>query len=361
MRILNLILIFGIIALLPQMGHTDSKQDTPSIPEAERTSSVQMEDGQFPDLKTDLPNQAIPLSKSQDPKELISTQDGVTENKSNPTKEKSDQKNKKTSSKKKVKPIEAKPLVKGVAFVNALIKPINYEVNERFWGWRPNDILNFTDNVNNLQRGVLEVTRRAAVVLAGRISRTGSNDAFDENLENAMNWFMVKADKYWFPSPESKYNEGIAELQSYIKRLEKKRVRFYSRTDNLIPLLMAFEDLLGSCDKNLIKKTDENGNPIGSSQADDIFYYAKGVAIAILSILEGVSIDFGDMLSSVQGCMDVLEQAIEACQSAITIDPALITEGDLSSIYANHRANIAQPLNQARFHIGVLIRALQGY
>jgi hypothetical protein len=28
----------------------------------------------------------------------------------------------------------------GVAFIDALIAPMDYELNQRFWGWRPNDI-----------------------------------------------------------------------------------------------------------------------------------------------------------------------------------------------------------------------------
>ena len=60
-------------------------------------------------------------------------------------------------------PVQAlKQRPKGVAFVEATIKPLEYELKERFYGWRPNDILDFTDNVNNFQLGVLEVTRRTA-------------------------------------------------------------------------------------------------------------------------------------------------------------------------------------------------------
>ena len=73
----------------------------------------------------------------------------------------------------------------GVAFINATMRPLAYELNERFWGWRPNDILDFTDNVNNFQLGVLEVTRRTVVSLTERISRTGTTAAFDKNLEKA--------------------------------------------------------------------------------------------------------------------------------------------------------------------------------
>nr|MBL0731683.1 hypothetical protein [Desulfobacterales bacterium] len=74
--------------------------------------------------------------------------------------------------------LKSSPQVKGVAFVSAAIKPLAYELDERFWGWRPNDIINVTDNVNNFQLGVLEITRRTVVILAERISRTGSSAAF---------------------------------------------------------------------------------------------------------------------------------------------------------------------------------------
>ncbi|MEK6196313.1 MAG: DUF2333 family protein, partial [Deltaproteobacteria bacterium] len=91
------------------------------------------------------------------------------------------------------KAADTKPRAKGVAFVEATIAPLDYELNERVWGWRSNDILDFTDNINNFQLGVLEVTRRTVVVLTERISRTGATAAFDENLESAMNWLMIKA------------------------------------------------------------------------------------------------------------------------------------------------------------------------
>jgi hypothetical protein len=172
-----------------------------------------------------------------------------------------------------------KPAPKGVAFVEAAIQPLSYELEERWWGWRPNDIIDLTDNVNNFQMGVLEVTRRTAVALAERISRTGTTDAFDKNLEQAMNWFMIKASSYWFPSAESKYHEGLEELQAYLEKLRAGNATFYTRTDNLIPLLASFEDLLGSCDENLVKETYEDGTPLSMFDVDNYFFYTQGVAV----------------------------------------------------------------------------------
>ncbi len=245
----------------------------------------------------------------------------------------------------------------GVAFVNAVIEPINFELNKRFWGWRPNDILNFTDNINNFQLGVLEVTRRTAVALAERISRTGSTAAFDDNLQNAMNWFMVKANRYWFPSPESKYKAGIKELEHYKEKLMTGKGNFYTRPDNLIPLLMTYEDLLGSCEENLVRQQEEDGSDVSFFKADDYFFYSKGVASAMLTILEAITKDFHLSVESRRGA-EVIHHAIESCHHATQVKPLLITNSSLSGILANHRANLAAPMSHARFFIGVLIKTL---
>ncbi len=245
----------------------------------------------------------------------------------------------------------------GVAFVEAMVQSIEGELSHRFWGWRPNDVLNLTDNVNNMQLGVLEVTRRTAVQLAERISRTGSTDAFNAHLENAMNWFMVKADRYWFPAPESKYKESLRELEAYKKSIINGTASFHTRTDNLIPLLMAYEDLLGSCDENLVKSEEKDGSKVSMFKADDYFYYAKGVAGTMATMLSAIHHDFAQTLENRNGS-GLLHHAITSCRTAADLDPWFVTNSNLDGIFANHRANMAAPISHARFFIGQLIKTL---
>ncbi len=247
--------------------------------------------------------------------------------------------------------------IRGVAFVEAVMQPIDYELNHRFWGWRPNDIINITDNVNTTQRGILEVTRRTVVQLTQRISRTGSTDAFNRHLENAMNWLMVKADRYWFPAPESKYKESLDELTTYKEMLVKRKASFYIRTDNLIPLLTEYEDLLGSCDENLVKAKENDGSTVSFFNADDYFYYAKGVASAMAVILKAVHHDFSPTLDSRNGS-ELLHHAISSCEIAAKLSPLIIMNSDLDGFFANHRANMAAPISHARFYISQLIKTL---
>lgn len=252
----------------------------------------------------------------------------------------------------------AKDQPQGVYFMDQLIEPLEYELTERFWGWRPNDIIKFTDNVNEIQLGVLEVTRRTTVSLTERISRSGSAISLDPNLERAMNWLMVKADSFWFPSAENKYEDALEELRDYRSRLQQGNANFYIRADNVIPLLKALEELLGSCDDNLVKLKERDGSSVSSFHADNYFYYAKGVAKAMDSVLRGVEHDFARTLE-MRGGADVLEHAIHSCHIAAELDPWLwVTEGSLNGILANHRANMAAHISHTRFYVSLLIETL---
>ncbi len=246
---------------------------------------------------------------------------------------------------------------KGVTFTRALIHPLEYELKHRWWWWRPNDIINITDNVNNFQVGVLEVTRRTTVILTDRISRTSSTDALDKNLENAMNAFMISADRYWFPSAESKYKEGLEGLNAYAEDLAKGQARFFNRTDNLIPLLRSYVDLLGSCDENLVKFHEADGSKVSHFRADDYFYYAKGVASSLHMILQAVSIDFKEVMET-RRAADDMHEALQSLHHAMEIDPLYVTNADLSGILANHRANIAATISHALSYLQVVITAL---
>ncbi|MFZ5570924.1 MAG: DUF2333 family protein [Thermodesulfobacteriota bacterium] len=246
----------------------------------------------------------------------------------------------------------------GIAFVQAVIAPMRHELDERFWGWRPNDILDFTDNINNFQLGVIETTRRTVERLTENISRTGSTAAFDKNLENARSsCFMVEAVRYWFPSPERKYEDGLEELETYMEKLRKGEAAFYTRADNLIPLLAEFEHLLGSCDDNLVKATEKNGSEVSFFRADDYLYYSKGVASTMATILEAVEKDFNATLER-RNCLSDLHHAIESCHHAGHVDPVIVLNSGLNSIFANHRANMAAHISHARFYLSVLIKTL---
>lgn len=251
--------------------------------------------------------------------------------------------------------------VKGVAFTRALIKIMDDQVNKSFWGWRPNSLifgyLRLTDNVNNLQLGVLEVARRTVYVLNENMSRFALTEAQNPYVNTAMNYFMVSPEKYWFPSASGKYREAIENLERYIDDLENNRSRFYTRVDNLIALMNHFRDLLGSCFHNLIKDTEADGSPISWFVCDDYFYFSQGVALGMAEILEGVKKDFADQLAK-KNSFKLVEDAIHALHSASHLSPWIITNAPKDGILANHRANMATYIGEAEHIISTLVNVL---
>jgi len=110
--------------------------------------------------------------------------------------------------------------------------------------------------------------------------------------------------------------------------------------------------------ENLIKTKESNGETVSWYRVDDYFYYAKGVASALETILEAVMEDFQPTLEN-RHATEILHHAIASCKRATEIDPWLfVTDSDYSGILANHRANMAAPISHARFYIEVLIAVL---
>jgi hypothetical protein len=247
--------------------------------------------------------------------------------------------------------------VKGEIFTRALIKIMDDQVNQTLFGWRPNTVIfgkfRLTDNVNNRQLGVLEVVRRTVVVLNENMTRFATTEAYNPNINEAMNFFMVSPDKYWFPSASGKYREAMRDLEVYIESLRKGRSRFYTRVDNLIALTATYKDILGSCYHNLIKDTEADGSPVSWWVSDDYFYFAQGIALGMSQMLEAVKEEFHPEVQK-KGSHKLLEDAIHSLHSASHLSPWVVTDSSKDGILANHRANMSTYIGEAEHVLATL-------
>ena len=250
---------------------------------------------------------------------------------------------------------------KGEVFTRALIKIMDDQVNGTWFGWRPNSIIfgkmGLTDNVNNIQLGVLEVARRTVVVMNENMTRFATTEAYNPQVNEAMNYFMVSPDKYWFPSAAGKYQEAMHDLEQYIEGLHKGRSRYYSRVDNLIALLSNYKDLLGSSFHNLIKDSEADGKPVSWWVSDDYFYFSRGIALGMAEMLEAVSKEFHQELQK-KNLHKLLEDGIHALHEAAHLAPWVVTNGSKDGILANHRANMGSYIGEAEHVISTLQLAL---
>jgi len=251
--------------------------------------------------------------------------------------------------------------VKGEVFTLALIKIVDDQVNKTWFGWRPNTIVfgktGLTDNVNNLQLGVLEVARRTVVVLNEHMTRFATTEAYDPRVNEAMNFFMVSPDKYWFPSASGKYREAMQDLEKYVEGLKVGRARFYSRVDYLIALLSHYKDLLGSSYHNLIKDTEADGQAVSWSMTDDYFYYSQGIALAMSEMLEAVTKEFHQELQK-KNAHKLLDDAIHALHAASHLSPWVVTNGAKDGVLANHRGNMSTYIGEAEHVISTMMSQL---
>jgi hypothetical protein len=258
-------------------------------------------------------------------------------------------------------PAAAAPVVTGQAFTHALAKIMDDQVNKTLFGWRPNTVIfgkmGLTDNINNLQLGVLDVARRTAIVLNENLTRFAITESYNSQVNEAMNFLMVSPDKYWFPSASGKYREAVQDLESYSDDLRLGRSRFYNRVDHLIVLFNNYKDLLGSCYHNLVKDTEADGSPVSWFKADDYFYFSMGVALSMAEMLEGVKEDFHEQLQK-KNTLRLLEDAIHALHAASHLDPWVITDGAKDGILANHRANLSTYIGEAEHLVATMQNVL---
>ena len=247
--------------------------------------------------------------------------------------------------------------IKGVIFTQALVKIMDDQVNKPLFGWRPNTIifgkLGLTDNVNNLQLGVLEVARRTVLVLNENMTRFAVTEAYNPEVNEARNYLMVHPEKYWFPSASGKYREAMQYLEIYIDDLQKGRSRFYTRVDNLIALFSNYKDILGSCYYNLLKDTEPSGDSVSWFKADDYFYFSQGVALSMAEMLEAVKEDFHQELQK-KNTHRLLEDTIHALHEAAHLNPWIITNGSKDGIFANHRANMSTYIGEAEHLVATM-------
>jgi hypothetical protein len=250
---------------------------------------------------------------------------------------------------------------KGELFTRALIKIMDDQISGTWFGWRPNSLLfgklSLTHNVNNIQEGVLEVARRTVEVLNLNMTRFATTEAYNPQVNEAMNYFMVSSDKYWFPSASGKYREALHDLQVYIDDLHRGRSRFYTRVDHLMVLLGNYKDILGSSFHNLIKDTEDDGRTVGWWVSGEYFYHAQGIALGMAEMLEAVDREFQQELQK-KDSHKLLEEAIHSLHAASQLSPWVLTNGSKDGFIANHRANMGTYIGDAEHIISTLQSSL---
>lgn len=236
----------------------------------------------------------------------------------------------------------------GELFADTIARVVEHELDSRS-GWRPNDFFLWgpavmADNNAHRQLGIIQAVRESTRVFRDHLTKV-SNEKYDDNLQAADQLFRNDAEKFWFPSAENRYREGIKHLRKYIAGLKaptKTSRLLNQRNVELIRLFQAWTDLLGDAHARLY---DENAPFL---QTDDYFYHAQGFAHVMYHLTLAIHREYTVELDKRPALKELLEQVAAALQEAALMKPLIVLNGAPDGFFANHRRNLSTYTNEAR-------------
>jgi len=247
-----------------------------------------------------------------------------------------------------------KTLVGGEAFAATAAAIMDHELHGGS-GWRPNDFFLWgpalgPDNNAHRQLGILQALRESVRVFKDHLTKISSNE-YDPNLIEADRLFRNDETKFWLPSAESRFNEGVAALRRYQAGLEKNPPTskpLNRRNMEMIRLFQAWSDLLGDAHAELYKDREPDGSDVSPWRTDDYFYHAQGVAHTIYHLTKAVRREYAIDMVNRPSIVSLFDEVIDALGKAAMVKPLVVFDGGAESIFANHRRNLDVYIVEAR-------------
>jgi hypothetical protein len=222
-------------------------------------------------------------------------------------------------------------------------------------GWRPNDFFLWgpsigPDNNASRQLGIIQALRESIRVLKDHLTKISSNE-YDPNLVQADRLFRNDETKFWLPSAESRFSDGVAALQKYVAGLETSPPTskpLNRRNVELIRLFQAWSDLLGDAHGELFKDREADGSSVAMWNTDDYFYHAQGMAHTIYHLSKAVRREYAIDLINRPSVASLLDDVIDALGKAAVMKPFIVLDGATEGLTANHRRNLDVYIVEAR-------------
>jgi hypothetical protein len=247
-----------------------------------------------------------------------------------------------------------KPFVPGEIYATSLAAIMDHELHTGF-GWRPNDLWPWSmhvmaDNNANRQLGIIIALRESMRVFRDALTKVSSNE-YDNNLMIADTDFRNDARRWIFPSAESRYEDGIRHLRTYIEGLHNDPPtsrELNQRNSELVKLFQAWTDLLGDAHAQLYRSVKDDGSPVRSWDVDDYFYEAQGYAHVMCYLLQAIKREYHQALTTKPVLAQLIDEAIDPLGKAAAMKPLIVMNGSPDGIFANHRRNLDAYIMEAR-------------
>ena len=239
-------------------------------------------------------------------------------------------------------------LVGGEAFASTLAELVQHELSSPT-GWRPNDFFLWgpglwADNNANRQLGIIQAVRESVRVLRDHLTKVSATE-YDPNLREADTRLRNDERKFWFPAAETRFQEGVDALRSYVAGLEaepRTSKPLTQRNVELIRLFQIWTDLLGDAHANLLRED------ASFFETDDYFYRAQGLAHVMYHLTRAVKREYARELAGRGTVLELMDRIADSLRRAARMKPLVVLDGDPSGLLANHRRNLDAYVVDAR-------------
>jgi hypothetical protein len=247
-----------------------------------------------------------------------------------------------------------KTLVGGEAFAATAAAIMDHELHSGT-GWRPNDFFLWgpaigPDNKASRQLGIIQALRESVRVFKDHLTKISATE-YDSNLVEADRLFRNDETKFWLPSAESRYKDGVEALRRYQAGLERTPPTsrpLNRRNIELIRLYQAWSDLLGDAHGELFKDTQPDGSSVPMWKTDDYFYHSQGMAHVIAHLNEAVRREYAIDLVNRPSISALIDDVTHALSRAGVMKPFIVLDGSTEGLTANHRRNLDVYIVEAR-------------
>jgi hypothetical protein len=245
-------------------------------------------------------------------------------------------------------------IVPGRVYATTLIAIMRREL-EGGTGWRPNDFFLWgpkvmADNNANRQLGIIQAVRESMRIFKNHLTKVSASE-YDPNLVTADTLFRNDSQKFWFPSAESRFQEGVQALEKYVAGLTTSPPQsrpINRRNVELIRLFQEWTDILGGAHASLFKDKGPEEDSVGWLQIDDSFYQAQGAAHVMYHLTLAVEREFEVDFAGRPTVIELLHEVESALGQAALIKPLVILDGSPNGLFANHRRNLDVYIVEAR-------------
>ena len=230
--------------------------------------------------------------------------------------------------------------------------------------WMPAAAL---DNMPNYQLGMIYAMSRFGIELGDYLGRVRGSSAMDPNLDQAAGqlkydgttWYWGQGNILPMPTAESRYRDAAQALMTYNRNVASGKANFDRRADNLIAFLDRVAADLGSASSTLDSRASLPGSGYFDTQADDVFYEAKGRLYAYHMILRELGVDFEAVIAQKQAT-GIWTNMLQSLRKAAVMDPLVVANGAPGSLFVpSHLSQLGFDLLRARTQIREATDALQ--